>query len=130
MTDERGEPPVRKRFRIHDGSRTADDFRRLTKSITVALEAEIDRLRRGEGADDFDRARIKAAFDEAGFAGEYFGLDFAAPIGRFLATLEEVHTEDLPLYVKLFERYPSGLVEESAISIDQLLEELELDEED
>lgn len=115
--------------RIHDGRRSADDFRRLIEALDVVVEAELTRLEQAEEA-RFDRAAIRAAFDGAGFEDEYFGLDFGAPIEQFLAELEQIHTDDLPLYVQIYERYPTGLVEGPFISLDEMIKNLGLGPED
>jgi hypothetical protein len=95
------------KLRLPSAGRSADDYHRLRDAIQVCLSADVKRIERG-GQRELDRCRLRLAFDESGFADEYFGLDFGAPLEQFLPALEHVHRQVLSGYEHLARQYPNG----------------------
>lgn len=102
-------------LKIHDGKRTAADFRRLLQALDQVLEEQVAQLRSGNEK-GFDRDAIQRAFDENGFKEAYFGLDFAAPPEEFVIQLEHVHQDQIPDHILLYETHPDGEARGALIS--------------
>ena len=87
--------------------RSARDYQRLREAIHACLSEDVRRIEQ-EGFSDLDRGRLRRAFDDSGFRGDYFGLDFQAPLAEFLPALEHVDCEVLSCYARLAQQYPDG----------------------
>lgn len=121
---------VGKLYRLHDGKHSADDFRKLSAAIVSALETQLEEFSGPDDADKFDRGAIEQVFRDAGFDPEDWGLDPTAELPQWLAHIEEVH-EDLDIYVVLYERYPSGVIDsDELISLDEVIKDLGLGPDD
>jgi hypothetical protein len=99
-------------FPLPSAGRSAADYERLYEAIDRVLASEVARIQTlgdaGPGR-DLDRQALQAAFDENGFAGQYFGLDFSLPLAEFLPALEHVHQDQIVSHRMLAESNPNGM---------------------
>lgn len=89
---------ARLRVQGGDGTYSHPDFCRLLAALDEAIVAETEHGGSGE-EHLIDRAAIRAAFDDNGFAGFYLGIDFGAEERRFTRQLERTYMQFLPGFI-------------------------------